>query len=383
MRSRIPFALCLLPLVTMATRATAQPQWQLVEDLRIGGETSEATMFTQVKGVIAGPQGHLFVLDGQPQEIRVFDRAGKFVATAARRGQGPGEIANANGMLLVRDTIWVNDPSNGRWSAWSATDGKYLRQIAIPITGYGYLWEAGLDAAGRIADPISVPTDRPGPYGRPTRERRLRLVTTAGRIVDTIPAAGCDQRNPPARTFFRGSGIGPNGPGNTNMSIPFLPQPIAAMDGRGGYWCTPNDEYLLVHRALGSSDILHAIRIPYSRLPVPRAERQEAIEKMRTTLSRYTVNDADYSLVPDTRPVFERLDVDDQGLLWARRTVPTGSPIRFDIYDATGRAVATLTTTIPFARYVPLRFRGDHVYGVFNDGDDVPHVVRARIVRSR
>ena len=381
MRSAKGFTLHLGAFLMLATTAGAQPRWQLVEELRIGGETSEATMFTQLKGVIAGPHGQMFVLDGRPQEIRVFDRTGKFVTTAARRGQGPGEIANANGMLLVRDTIWANDPSNGRWSAWSAADGKYLRQITIPITSYGFLWEAGLDAAGRIADPISVPTDRPGPDGRPMRERRLRLVTTAGGIVDTIPVAACAQRNPPAKTFFRGSGVGPNGPGSTNMSIPFLPQPIMAMDGRGGYWCTPNDDYVLVHRALGSSDTLHAIRIAYSRLPVPRAEREEAIERIRTALSRYTVNDADYSLVPDTRPVFERLDVDDRGLLWARRTVATGSPIRFDIYDANGRAVATLTTTIPFARYVPLHFRGDHVYGVFNDADDVPHVVRARIVR--
>ena len=364
----------------LAPGAGAQPQWQLVEDLRIGGEQSDATIFTDVRGVVAGPRGHILVLDARPQEIRVFDATGKFLTTAARRGQGPGEIANANGMLLVGDTLWVNDPSNGRWSAWSAIDGRYLRQITIAVTGYGFIWEAGLDAAGRIADPISLASDRRGADGRPMYERHLRLVTTGGRIADTVPFTGCTQRNPPPRTFFRGSGIGPNGPGNTNRSIPFLPQPLSAMDQKGGYWCSPNDEYVLVHRAFGRNDTLHAVRMPYSRLAVARAQRDSAIEEMRTALSRYTVNDADYSLVPSTQPVFARLDVDDRGQLWARRTVAAGSPIRFDVYDANGRSIASVATTLRFARYIPLHFRGDHVYGVALGEDDVPYVVRARIV---
>ena len=376
-------ALQLIASLMLATGVRAQPQWQLVEDLRIGGEASDVTIFTQVKSVVAGPQGHIFVLDARPQELRLFDRGGKFVAIAARRGQGPGEIANANGLLVLRDTIWANDPSNGRWSAWSAADGRYLRQISIPITGYGFIWEAGQDGAGRIADPIGIPGTRPGPEGRPSYDPHLRVVTTAGRIVDTLPVTACVPRNAPAKGYFRGSGVGPNGPGSTNIGIPFLPQPTSVIDGKGGYWCTPNDEYVLVRHALGKADTLHAVRMPYSRLPVPRAERDAEIERIRAALARYTVNDADYSLVPNTRPVFERLDVDDKGQLWARRTAPAGAPMRFDVYDPNGRAVATVSTTMRFARYVPMHFRGDYLYGVTVDEDDVQSVVRARIVRSR
>ena len=383
MRSGTTFALHVVALLALAATAGAQPQWQLVEDLRIGGDASDATIFTDIRGVVEGAQGQIFVLDSRPQEIRLFDRSGKFTARIARKGQGPGEIAGANGMLLVRDTIWVNDPNNGRWSAWSARDGKYVGQVKVPINSYGFIWDAGLDAGGRILDPIFVPGTRTGPDGRPVSERRLRRVATDGRIIDTIPMGECVQRNPPAKSYFRGSGTGPNGPGSTNMSIPFLPRPLAVMDGQGGAWCTPNDDYILVHRSVERADTLHTIRQRYTRLPVSRAERDAEVEPVRKALSRYSVVDADYSLIPSTHPVFVRLDADDRGQLWARRTASPGAPHQFDVYDTNGRAVASVTTTVPFARYVPLHIRGDHVYGISSDADGVPHVVRARIVRSR
>lgn len=383
MRSRISFALHVVALLALAATARAQSQWQLVEDLRIGGDASEATIFTDIRGVVEGAQGQIFVLDSRPQEIRLFDRTGKFVARIARKGQGPGEIVGGNGMLLLRDTIWVSDPNNGRWSAWSAHDGKYVGQVKVPINSYGFIWDAGLDASGRILDPVSVPGTRTGPDGRPVYERRLRRVSTDGRIIDTIPMADCVQRNPPVKSTFRGSGMGPRGPGGTTMSIPFLPRPLVVMDGKGGVWCTPNDEYLLVHRSVEKADTLHAIRQRYTRIPVPRAERDAEVERVRKALTQYSVVDADYSLIPSLHPVFVRLDADDRGRLWARRTASPGAPHQFDVYDTNGRAVATVTTTIPFARYVPLHFRGDHVYGVAEDADGVPHVVRARIIRPR
>ena len=362
-----------------APAVEGQPRWQLVEDLRIGGEDSEMTMFTDIRGIVAGPLGHIFVLDARPQEIRVFDRAGRFVRLAARRGQGPGEIANANGMVVHNDTIWVNDPSNGRWSAYSAADGKYLRQMTIPIRSYGFLWEAGVDLQGRVLDPMLITSDRVDPATkRPIMEPRIRRVRLDGTVVDTIPAAVCDQRSPPARTSFTGS---TPGVGNRFISIPFLPRTLSVLDGRSGYWCSPNDEYLLAHRSVPSGDTLHVVRQRYARIPVSREQRDSAVASARKALAEYRNVDADYSLIPSVQPVFQRLDVDDQGRLWARRVTADRVPVT-DVYDGTGRQVATVTTTLGFSSYVPLRIQGDFVYGVVRDQDDVPYVVRARIIRG-
>jgi hypothetical protein len=368
-------------MLMMAAPLDAQEPWQLVEDLRIGGEGSEMTMFTDVRGVVVGPQGHIFVLDFRPQQIRVFDRSGKFVTLAARKGQGPGEIGNANGLVLVRDTVWVNDPGNGRWSAYSAVDGRYLRQFIIPIRSYGFVWEARADAEGRIVDPIRVPTGRADPAtGRDISEPRLRRVRTNGTVADTIPSPQCTQRNPPARTAFTGTRPPPNA-GRSVYGIPYLATPITVLDGRAGYWCAPNEDYLLVHRPLVGSDTLHVARKPYTRVPLPKDVRDKLIGDARTFLSRFPVVDADYSLIPTVYPVFQYLDVDDKGQLWARRKT-SGAASAVDIYDATGKQIAAATLTVPFETYLPLHTRGDFVYGVVRDEDEIPHIVRARIVRG-
>lgn len=373
MRSVALVLSAILPATTMA-----QPRWQLVEDLRIGGEEA-MTMFTDIRGIVAGPQGHIFVLDFRPQEIRVFDRSGKFVTLAARKGQGPGEIVNSNGMVVVNETVWANDPSNGRWSAYSAVDGKYLRQITVPIRGYGYVWDAGADRDGRIIEAISVRTDRVDPATkRPISERRIQRVRIDGVIVDTLPEAACTQRSKPAKTTFTGS---TPGVGNSFYGIPFLPRELSVFDGRSGYWCSPNDEYLLVHRSLANGDTLHAVRKPYTRVPVSREERERAVTDARTSLARYKDIDADYSLIPSAHPVFQRLDLDDKGQLWARR-VTADSSRAIDVYDGAGKQIATVTTTIPFQAWLPIHIRGDFVYGVIRDEDDVPYVVRARILRG-
>ena len=142
-----------------------------------------------------------------------------------------------------------------------------------------------------------------------------------------------------------------------------------------------SDEYLLVHRSLANGDTLHAIRKPYTRVPVSRAQREKAITDARTSLARWKNIDADYSLIPSAHPVFQRLDVDDRGQLWARR-VTAGIAPAIDVYDASGKQVATVTTTVPFQAFLPIHIQGDFVYGVIRDEDEVPYVVRARIVRG-
>lgn len=383
MRRLLMGAGALLQIATLARPSTAQARWQLVEDLRIGGDQSDMTIFSDIRGVVAGPKGHIFVLDAKPQEIRMFDASGKFVSLAARRGSGPGELAHGNGVLLLNDELWVNDQRNGRWSAYSATDGKFTRQVMLPITFYGYLWDAGFDPEGRILDPIYIRDNPADKSPQAPQQRRIRRVRPDGTVVDTIGAPECTLRNLPTKTNFTGSTPSRNGRGGgmMTMSIPYFPRPQTAFDGRGAYWCAPNDEYVLLHRSLTKPDTLHAVRQTYARIPVTRAERDSTVESAKKSLGRYEQIDVDYSLIPDTKPVFQRLDVDDRSQLWARKTTPGGTPPTFDVYDGNGRLVATVTTTLRFA-YLPMYFRGEYAYGVVQDADDVPYVVRARIVRT-
>jgi hypothetical protein len=63
----------------------AQAQWTLVEELRIGAAETDATTFTDVRGVAIGTNGQIFVLEYRTQEIRAFDARGKFLLSSTRR----------------------------------------------------------------------------------------------------------------------------------------------------------------------------------------------------------------------------------------------------------------------------------------------------------
>jgi hypothetical protein len=66
-----------------------------------------------------------------------------------------------------------------------------------------------------------------------------------------------------------------------------------------------------------------------------------------------------------------------------RRTSADTTASVFDVFDRTGSHVASVEA--PFApwRFLNPVIRGDQFYALVRDEDDVPYVVRARIVRPR
>ena len=112
--------------VALAARAEAQPRWRLVEELRIGGADSGAASLNDVRDIALGARGQIYVFDYQAQEIRLFDAGGKFVRLVGRKGAGPGEFTQPNGIRTAPDgSLWVNDHSNARFMehrlSWTGT----------------------------------------------------------------------------------------------------------------------------------------------------------------------------------------------------------------------------------------------------------------------
>jgi hypothetical protein len=73
---------------------------------------------------------------------------------------------------------------------------------------------------------------------------------------------------------------------------------------------------------------------------------------------------------------------DDAGNLWVLRSESPANRPTFDIWDATGAqiGVARLPFGVNMMLFQP-RVLGNAFYAVIDDDDDVPSVVRARIVR--
>jgi hypothetical protein len=165
------------------------------------------------------------------------------------------------------------------------------------------------------------------------------------------------------------------------MGVPFVPAPQVLLDPHGFVWCTPSDVYRIVKTRIGQGDTVAVIERKVTPVPIPAAERNAEIARADSALKRYDVSDADFSQIPKVKPPVLALDVDDSGRLWVRR--PTNEPMTtmFDVFDERGRFLSTVTAPFKISPYWHPVIRGDVMYTVAIDEDDVQNVVRARIRR--
>lgn len=106
------------------------PVLTVAEELRIGSGDDSDRGFCRIVGVEVGPDGRIYVLDGQDQQIRVYDDAGRPLRTVGRRGDGPGEFTQARLFGFKGDTLWVNDAGPMRVTLMSA-EGQVLSTFPV------------------------------------------------------------------------------------------------------------------------------------------------------------------------------------------------------------------------------------------------------------
>ncbi len=372
MLGRLHTTLAAALLVVIAPFAGAQARWTIVEDLRIGTLDEGPASFADVRGIAVGAGGSIWVLDFKTQEIRMFDAQGKFVKQVARKGSGPGEIRNANGMVTAPNgDIWVNDPANARLSVYAA-GGDFKAQHTLGTWGYGYIWSAMFDREGRL--------DEYFPQFKPDRTSTttVRRIGADGAVRDTIPMPACRTEGvDPKHAFYQATAR----THSMSMGVPFLPRAVMTWDPAGAIWCSGGDRYEVLRIALGSGDTTARVVRDVRPLPVTAAERAREQDKLHETFSKQGFNDPDFSWIPKTKPVVLALDVDDRGRVWVRSSAADTLHTSFDVWNDKGQLVATAVAPFHISPYWHPLFRGDTLYTVTTDADDVPYVVRALIRR--
>lgn len=370
---RVPsHSMLLAASLVMLAATSARAQFTITETLRIGGPDDGPYLFSDIRGVAPGANGSVFVLEFRAQEIRLFDNQGRFVKRVARRGNGPGEISNANGLLLAPNgEIWVNDPQNARWTVFSPT-GEFVRQHVLPILGYGYVWNAMIDPAGVIYDPVSVPS------AGGTYRSLVRRVRPNGQVIDSLPARECEQRGTGGRpTVFEAR----SATGGRVAEIPFLPSPVWTWDRRGFTWCSSRDRYEILQIGVARGDTVRRITLDAGPTPVSKAERDSAVARMRKLFTDIGAPEPDYDRIPRVKPAIQAIDVDASGRLWVRRNTADSRRTTFDVWEE--RAARPFTVVVPWrlsAYFHPI-IRGDTLLTWTRDEDDVPFVVRGVLKR--
>ena len=155
--------------------------------------------------------------------------------------------------------------------------------------------------------------------------------------------------------------------------MPFLPEPVLALDPTGYYWTGRSDSYAL-DRVSIEGDTITRLRVDQPRVPLRADERREAIRRIEEFTRDFGRVDVDWDLIPPDKPLVEQLFVDDRSRLWVKRATPRGSV--FDVFESDGELVTTFRLGFePYEFFTPV-VRRNALYTVVLDELDVPYVVR-------
>lgn len=347
-------------------------------DLRFGsaeGDDPNLT-FGEIRGVEAASDGTIYVLDYLAAEVRAFSSGGEYVRTVARRGEGPGEILEANGILLSGDTLlWIHDHS--QWAIMGVDPyGEEVRRFDKPVRRYGYIWTGVFDHQGRYWRSTSHSDEArtyPPEMGVSTGSARsyYKSYDLATGAIDSVYVGESTYRS---YTYSIGGGWGVRG-------IPYEPGEITALNPSAGLWRAQNTSYRIA-RTSEAGDTLIVIEAGVEEQPVTAEDRSAYIEGMLEGDADMRRRDAEEiaDLMPQVKPILGGLSVDDEGRLWVRRVTPDDAPAFYDLFAEDGDYLGSVR--LGFEAAGPLRVRHGHVYTWITDELDVPYVARAPLFGS-
>jgi hypothetical protein len=341
-------------------------------DLQFGSLEGDdpAFAFADIRGIQASSDGDIFVLDFQAAEVRVFDSMGRHLRTIVRRGTGPGEIGEANGIFLSGDTLlWIPDHSQGMIIGVDPF-GEEIRRFRKPVSGYGYIWSGAFDDPGRYwketfhseNEPRNLP---PTGVGSVTGRRYYKSYDLSSGATDSVYLGEISRRFY-AYTTAMGSG---------SLDIPFEAFEMIAVNPSGGFWGAHNASYRIA-RTSESGDTLVVIEAAVAVQRVTDEDRSAYIGDIAEDRPERRREAGEVAaLMPVVKPMLQGLFVDDQGRLWVERVTPRDAPAFYDLYSQDGDYLGSVR--LAFEAAGPIWVRHGDIYSWVVDELEAPYVVRA------
>ena len=278
-------------------------------DLRFGSVEGDDPNLTcgDIRGVEAASDGTIYVLDYLAAEVRAYSPDGEYVRTIARRGEGPGEILEANGIHLSGDTLlWIHDHS--RWVIMGVDpNGEEVLRFGKPVRRYGYMWSGEFDNPGRYwrstshSDEVrSYPPD-PG-LQTGTVRRYYKSYDLSSGAIDSVYLGDSRYRSY-SYTFSGGAGV---------LGIPFQSGESILVHPSGGFWRANSASYRIA-RTNEAGDTLIVIEAGLEEQPVTAEDRSayvEGIAEGAPEMRRYAEEVA--TLMPDVKPILGGLFMDEE-----------------------------------------------------------------------
>lgn len=386
---------------TIVARTVSGSVWgaarSLVPEVSIGKESGDSTyLFGGISALAVAPDGTIYVLDRQAMVIRAYGADGRYQRTIGRRGGGPGELSQPDGMVVLSDgRILVHDPGNGRIQVY-APDGSPLAEWQVVRPGFFSSDGLRRDTLDNVYMPVLA--DQGGQASFADWRVSLVRIGPDGTPEDTIPAPHRD---------FKGHSITirrvQNGKvrASSTFPVPFTPNEMWAFSPEGYFLHAVSTHYRI--------DLLRAhvpvLRIERDRAPVP-------VESMEKTATKEGVTRRARGLdpgwhwsgpdIPDHKPPFQSIMVGRHGRIWVWLYMPSREqknpdydaknpasprtrwvePTAFDVFKPNGTYLGRARAPSDFDIY-PSVFDGDRVWAVTRDSLGVERVVRYRVAAHR
>jgi hypothetical protein len=354
-------------------------RWSVEQEMVIGTAAGEPEyQFARIAGIDVDPDGRIYVIDQQAQDIRVFSPEGEYVTSMGQAGSGPGELSQAAGPVFVwGDTVIVPDAMQQRITLYTAA-GEAAGTRPLPMTGgIPVKW---MEAPNHDLVQQAMVMAFPGQENVEPKNLLVRRSPT-GEVLDTL------YQMPIGRSVSFS--------GNTPSIKMFESEPMWTLGPEGQLYTGVNSEYSLrVHGSDG--EIVRIVRKPFERRPISDGDQAEfrriveelwqdqgmppqAMEVMSQALS-----------FAEFYPAYANILGGPDGSLWVQR-IQTPEEIReqggnFDIQDLgsstwevfNGQGQLLGTLEMP-PRFTPLAFIDGSLYGVLRDELDVQYVAKLRV----
>jgi hypothetical protein len=369
----------------------------LVPDLQVGAlEGAEELTFGSIGDVIGTANGGLLVHDDDAGVIRFYDSTGAFIKPLGRKGGGPGEYGQVNGIARAPNgDLYVWDASGSRINRYRA-DGEYVGMFRSALSSWFTSNRLYADSRGRIGHWLPIMKDQSGSM---ERDDAIVLMDTVGTVLDTVlyPRWAGEPELLQASSRDGGS--------RTATTRPFAPEGVATFHVDGGIVTGFNARYEFFKLPAGAGKVLRVERstAPVAVSATERSEQQTRIEmNMRRLDPGWNWTGAP---IPDVKPAYRSFLVGEDGRIWVRlhsagepipsAEIPTPQPSAsgrpplpplttrertvYDVFSPEGRLLGRVA--LPWGATV-YRTRGDWAWGWRRDADDVEYAVRFRIEPS-
>ena len=329
-------------------------------------------IFGDIRGIQAASDGTIYVLDFQATEVRAYDPDGQYLRTIARRGEGPGEITEANGIILSGDTLlWIQD--HGKWTIIGVDPaGEEVHRFMKPVMSYTYIWNGVFDNRGRYWKRTSHSDEErryPPPPGLSsgTSRRYYKSYDLSSGAVDSVYLGESSGRS---YTYQDSNGLW------QYLPLRFEASEMIVFNPPGGFWRANSASYRIARTGEGG-DTLVVIEAGLPVQPVTDEDRSEYVENTlenRPGIRREAEEVA--ALMPDVKPILAGMFVDDEGRLWVQRVTPSDAPAFYDRYSEDGDYLGSIRLGFKPARG---RFWVQHgnIYTWVTDEMDVPYIIRS------